>query len=45
MVYYLEMDDHNGHHDNLPDNLVVQPTVIRLKPHRGIPCDPKYWFS
>lgn len=44
-MVYLELRDQDGHHYTLPNNLVMQRTVIRLKPEAGIPCDQKHCSS
>jgi small-conductance mechanosensitive channel len=41
-VVYVELKDDQGHLYTLPNNLIMQRTVIRLKPDREIPCDHKH---
>lgn len=41
-MVYMELHDEQGHHYVLPNNLVMQRTVIRLNPEGEKPCDQKH---
>ncbi|WP_111655506.1 mechanosensitive ion channel domain-containing protein [Isoalcanivorax indicus] len=38
----ITLRDTDGHHYNIPNNMVFQRTVIRLSANKDIPCDKKH---
>ncbi|KAF0810141.1 hypothetical protein A167_01172 [Alcanivorax sp. S71-1-4] len=41
-LIYLTLDDEDGHRYTLPNNMLLQRTVIRLAPNKELPCDKKH---
>jgi small-conductance mechanosensitive channel len=41
-LFYLQMEDELGHLYTLPNNLLTQRAVIRLKDDKELPCEPKH---
>lgn len=41
-LFYIELEDSDGHSYTLPNNMLLQKTVIRIAEDQELPCDQKH---